>query len=107
MRLRSHMKRAALKTIGQLRAWIEPGALPFRGAFCSYEAALAAVRPGVLAGYDHDAVATMHEDNMQAVVVWDYPVLYWLHRLAPQISCLVDAGGHTGVKYRAFARHLD
>lgn len=104
---RSRLKRTALKTIGQLRAWADPGALPFRGAFSSYKAALAAVRPGVLAGYDHDAVATMHEDKMQALLVWDYPVLYWLRRLAPDISCVLDAGGHTGVKYRAFARHLE
>jgi putative methyltransferase (TIGR04325 family) len=44
---------------------------------------------------------------MLAVRLWDYPVLYWLQRLAPHITRVVDAGGHTGVKYRAFARHLD
>jgi putative methyltransferase (TIGR04325 family) len=31
--------------------------------------------------------------------------LYWLQRWSP--SSVVDAGGHTGVKYRAFARYLD
>lgn len=105
--VRSHLKRTALKTVGRLRAWTDRGALRFRGAFASYEAALGAVRPGVLAGYDHDGVSAVHEEKMLAVRVWDYPVLYWLQRLAPIISCIVDAGGHTGVKYRAFARHLD
>ena len=105
--IRSHFRRAALKTVSRLRTWIEPGTLRFRGAFPSYEAALGAVRPGVLAGYDHDSLSAVSEERMQAVQLWDYPVLYWLQRLAPGISCIVDAGGHTGVKYRAFACHLD
>ncbi|CAN5699616.1 hypothetical protein BH11PSE3_BH11PSE3_49900 [soil metagenome] len=44
---------------------------------------------------------------MQEVPLWDYPVLYWLKRLSPEIACIVDAGGHIGVKYRAFAPYLD
>lgn len=103
--VRSLLKGAALKTVGRVRSWMDRDALRFRGAFSSYEAALGAVRPGVLAGYDHDGVSAVHEEKMRQVRVWDYPILYWLQRLAP--SCIVDAGGHTGVKYRAFARHLD
>lgn len=103
--IRSLLKRAALETVGRVRAWTDRDTLRFRGAFPSYEAALSAVRPGALAGYDHDGVSEVHEEKMQQVRVWDYPLLYWLARLAP--SCVVDAGGHTGVKYRAFARHLD
>jgi putative methyltransferase (TIGR04325 family) len=44
---------------------------------------------------------------MEQVALWDYPILYWLTRLAPEIRRLVDAGGHTGVKHRAFGRFLD
>jgi putative methyltransferase (TIGR04325 family) len=105
--IRSRLKRTALMTVGRLRAWTDHGALRFRGAFPTYEAALAAVRPGLLAGYDHDGVSNVHEEKMLALRLWDYPVLYWLQRLGPQVTRIVDAGGHTGVKYRAFARHLD
>lgn len=105
--IRSRLKRIALMTVGRLRAWTDRGALRFRGAFPTYEAALAAVRPGLLAGYDHDGVSNVHEEKMLALRLWDYPVLYWLQRLCPQVTRIVDAGGHTGVKYRAFARHLD
>jgi len=79
----------------------------FRGAFASCEEALAHVRPGKLAGYDHDSVTGVSRDYMQQLALWDYPVLYWLKRLAGDGARLVDAGGHIGVKYRAFAPYLD
>ncbi|MDP2334420.1 MAG: methyltransferase, TIGR04325 family [Reyranella sp.] len=79
----------------------------FRGAFSSFEEAAAHVRPGMLAGYDHDAVTDVSKELMQQVPLWDYPILYWLERLAPEIARIVDAGGHIGVKYRAFRPYLD
>ena len=33
-------------------------------------------------------------------------MLYWLEQLAPQVSRIVDAGGHMGTKFRAFRNHL-
>lgn len=38
--------------------------------------------------------------------LWDWPVLYWLQRLAPEVRCLLDVGGHQGTKFRAFRNHL-
>lgn len=38
---------------------------------------------------------------------WDQPVLRWLERLLPEATCLLDAGGHLGTKYRAFRTHVD
>ena len=58
----------------------------FRGAFSSRELALSAIRPGRLAGYDHDQVAPISFDKMCRIMLWDWPVLYWLLRLKPQIT---------------------
>jgi putative methyltransferase (TIGR04325 family) len=79
----------------------------FRGVYSSHEQALTSVRPGRLAGYDHDQLALVSFERMCRVSHWDWPVLYWLKRLEPQIRCLLDAGGHMGTKYRAFHNHLN
>jgi putative methyltransferase (TIGR04325 family) len=78
----------------------------FHGAFPSYEAAMAAVPEGRLAGYDHEAVAEVSFEAMCRVAPWDYPVLYWLKTLTPGALSLIDAGGHMGTKYRAFRPYL-
>jgi putative methyltransferase (TIGR04325 family) len=79
----------------------------FRGAFATYDEALAAVRPGMLAGYDNNAVADIAFETMCQIALWDWPVLYWLQRLVPQAEYLLDAGGHQGTKFRAFRNHLN
>lgn len=100
------LKHAARMVHGRYLAF-RPGKLRFRGAFASFDEAMASVRGGMLAGYDHDGVSDVSRSVMEQVPLWDYPILYWLMRLAPELSHVVDAGGHTGVKYRAFRRHLD
>ncbi len=92
--------------IGRYRA-LTPEAIRFRGAFHSHDEALAHVRVGKLRGYDNDGVPEVSKALMQQVPLWDYPVLYWLKRLSRETGCVVDAGGHIGVKYRAFAPYLD
>lgn len=101
-----HFKRAARMVYGRYLA-LRPGKLRFRGAFASFDEAMASVRGGMLAGYDHDSVSDVSRSVMEQVPLWDYPILYWLKHLAPGLSRVVDAGGHTGVKYRAFRRYLD
>jgi putative methyltransferase (TIGR04325 family) len=98
--------RGARMARGRYRA-LTPDSVRFRGAFASHHDALASVRSGKLKGYDNDAVTEVSKALMQQVPLWDYPILYWLHRLAPEISRVVDAGGHIGVKYRAFGPYLD
>ncbi len=104
--MRTHLKRAALIALGRFRA-LRRENVRFRGAFASFDEAVAHVRPGLLAGYDHDRVTPVSREVMQQVPLWDYPILYWLKRLAPEITRLVDAGGHIGVKYRGFGRYLE
>ncbi|UYN96105.1 MAG: methyltransferase, TIGR04325 family [Enhydrobacter sp.] len=104
--LRHQMKIAALTAIGRYRA-LAPDTLRFRGAFASHEEALKNVRPGKLRGYDNDDVTEVSKELMQQVPLWDYPILYWLKRLSAEPIHVVDAGGHIGVKYRAFEPYLD
>ena len=100
------LKNLGFMAYGRFRA-LRGEPVRFRGAFASYDEALANIRAGRLAGYDHDSVAPVSQAFMQERAPWDYPVLYWLQRLAPDMQCVVDAGGHVGVKYRAFAPYLD
>ena len=95
-----------MMVVGRLRA-LRPHRYRFRGAFASFDEAMAHVRPGLLAGYDHDPVTAVSRELMQQVPLWDYPILYWLKRLSPEITRVLDAGGHIGVKYRAFGPYLD
>lgn len=67
----------------------------FRGAFGSHAEALAAVRPGVLAGYNHAEIADISFEKMCLRTAWDYPVMFWLQRVAPNSARLVDAGGQS------------
>lgn len=106
--MRTFLEQAAFRALGRYRV-LRGTEVRFRGAFASYDAAMAAVRPTRLAGYDHERVAPVSREFMQQLAFWDYPILYWLQRLAVagETTRLVDAGGHIGVKYRAFAPYLD
>lgn len=104
--MRARLKYAAMLVYGRYRA-LRREKVRFRGAFVSFDEAVAYVRPGMLAGYDHDSVTSVSRELMQQVPLWDYPILYWLRRLAPETARVVDAGGHIGVKYRGFAPYLE
>lgn len=83
----------------------------FVGAFPTREAALAGVPRRALMGYNHESVAPVAVADMQRLMEWDYPVLFWLERLIRdwpgKTVRLVDAGGHTGTKYIAFHKRID
>jgi len=78
----------------------------FRGAFGSYHEAMASVRPWFLAGYDNDAVVDNGLEGMSRILPSDARVLIHLERLLPDVKCILDAGGNTGAKYRAFRDQL-
>jgi putative methyltransferase (TIGR04325 family) len=104
--MHARLKYAAMLVYGRYRA-LRREKVRFRGAFASFDEAAAHVHPGMLAGYDHDSVTSISRELMQQVPLWDYPILYWLRRLAPEIARVVDAGGHIGVKYRGFGPYLE
>ncbi len=78
----------------------------FRGSYRSYDEAIAAVSPQLIGGYDNAGLVDVAFDEMCKMHLWDYPVLFWLERLLPDHSLLIDAGGHMGTKFRAFAPYL-
>lgn len=102
--MKARLKSLAMMAYGRFRA-LRREPVRFRGAFDSYEAALGNVRRDMPAGYDHDSVTDVSHDFMQQIALWDYPIVYWLRHLEPAV--LIDAGGHVGVKYRAFRPFLD
>jgi putative methyltransferase (TIGR04325 family) len=67
---------------------------------------MAAVRPGVLKGYDHDELSHVSFEMMSQVALQDYPVIFWLQRILPPGGRVLDAGGHLGTKFRAFRPYL-
>ncbi|MCJ8518610.1 putative methyltransferase (TIGR04325 family) [Pseudorhizobium tarimense] len=92
---------------GRLR-YLSPLPRRFTGAYASLEAATAAAaRGGKLVGYNHGEVAPVSFEEMCRVAPWDYPILFWLARLTKQSGGLLDAGGHMGTKFRAFAGLLE
>ena len=106
--LRNFQRRLAMPArCGLARArYLLPIRPSFFEAYRSYEEALAAVPARSLIGYDHQDIADISFEVMCRVQPWDYPVLFWLERLLPQVSRVVDAGGHMGTKFRAFGKFL-
>jgi putative methyltransferase (TIGR04325 family) len=81
--------------------------LRFHGAYSTVaEAAAAAHRRGIPVGYNNDLVVLRDYELMCELKLEDYPVLFWLLRLEPEIHRLLDAGGHMATKYQAFRKYL-
>jgi putative methyltransferase (TIGR04325 family) len=92
--------------IGRVR-YLDPRYKRFQGLYADYAHAFAAASRKGIAGYDHDGVAPVSFEAMCRVEAWDYPVMFWLGRLLAGGGNVLDAGGHMGTKYRAFAPYLD
>ena len=75
----------------------------FHGVYGSFDEAAAAVPPSRPGSYDNDASAGMYV-GWHEVTDYDYPALFWLHEWVRSRPCerVVDLGGSTGIKFRAF-----
>jgi putative methyltransferase (TIGR04325 family) len=82
-----------------------PGA--YRGVFASFDEARRSAPATHKLGYDHPELARMYDSRLDKAFPSDYPVLFWLERILPQISSIFDWGGHIGVSYYTYARYLD
>ena len=77
------------------------------GVYSSFDEARAAVPANAPATYDTDAAARMYHSLLQETRLCDYPAIHWLGRLFAQgQSKVFDLGGHIGLAYYAFRRHL-
>ncbi len=71
----------------------------YSGVFETFEQARAAVPAGRHIGYDTEELASWYRDRLDRVFVEDYPALFWLQRLLPDVKHVFDFGGHVGVHY--------
>ena len=74
----------------------------FIGAYPDRETAVAHVPAGTPSSYDDDEIAPLNFALMCETQIWDYPVIFWLDRLAKPGMTVLDAGGHFGTKFIAF-----
>jgi putative methyltransferase (TIGR04325 family) len=79
----------------------------FTGAYDSRDAALAAIPASLRGGYDDESIADVSFPQMCERAAFDYPLIFWLSRLLPDLRHVVDAGGHLGTKYIAFSGVMD
>lgn len=78
----------------------------FRGVYASFAEATRSAPAELPLGYDHPEPAGMYRERLERIYTNDYPVLFWLGRLLPHVRRLFELGGHVGVAYHAYARHL-
>lgn len=83
------------------------GANLFRGVFATFDEALASAPANRPHGYDNESSAALYLERSRRLYATDYPVLFWLARLGGEGPLRVfDLGGHIGVSYYAYRRHL-
>jgi putative methyltransferase (TIGR04325 family) len=78
----------------------------FSGVFRSFEEASASVPAGQTLGYDNPGAASLYRDMLHQPRHDDYPAILWLQRALRTSKSLLEIGGHVGVAYYAFERHL-
>lgn len=79
----------------------------FRGVYRDYASALASAPATKPQGYDHEEPAAMYDWRRKMLSPSDYPALFWISRLLARGERHVfDFGGHVGLLYYAFSRHL-
>ena len=79
----------------------------FRGIYPDFASALAAAPAGRDLSYDNEASAQRVIDEFLRISPYDYPVMFWLGRIVPNLSTVFDWGGNVGLKYFAYRRYLD
>lgn len=78
----------------------------FRGAYPDFASARAAIPPTAPAGYDHAAMRGMYRLRMDAPCESDWAVLFHLRELLRAGDPVLDLGGHVGLSWYGWRRHL-
>jgi putative methyltransferase (TIGR04325 family) len=86
----------------KFEAW--PGS--YRGVFGSFAEARASA-PRDKHGFDHPELASIYDDRLDRVFPSDYPVLFWLDRILPDVRSVFDWGGHIGLTFYAYRKYLE
>lgn len=78
----------------------------FSGVYDTLEAAKAAIPKNTPVGYEHLDAADRHVSEIGHVWPSDYPVLFWLRSLLPEIREVFDLGGAVGRLFYAFRKYV-
>jgi putative methyltransferase (TIGR04325 family) len=79
----------------------------FRGVYTSFDEAQNSAPSSRPIGYDNPACASLYMERTRRVYATDYPVMFWLQKLLTSgCNRFFDLGGHVGVSYYAYRRHL-
>jgi putative methyltransferase (TIGR04325 family) len=79
----------------------------FRGVFQSFAEAAASAPDTKGLGYDQPEAAGMYREVLEVLRPTDYPALFWISRLLPELDSVFDYGGHVGVKYYAYRKYVE
>lgn len=103
--LKRHMLSPVHARLCRLKRW-SPKQPDFLGAYPDHETALASIPRRWVPTYNDPEVALFSFEWMCQMRVWDYPVLFWLHKLHRPGLRVLDAGGNMGVKHIAFSNYM-
>lgn len=79
----------------------------YRGVFDSFDAAQASIPAANVSGYDNPESADLYRERTHRVFINDYPMIHWLGRFfADGARQVFDIGGHIGIAYYAYQKHL-
>lgn len=78
----------------------------FHGVFDNFQQAESSAPQTKILGYDNEQPAAMYDEYMEAVSSVDYPAMFWMERLKAEVTSVYDFGGHVGIKYYAYRKHL-
>lgn len=81
--------------------------LGFRRAFPSFATAQASASKYIQAGHNHPDELRFHTASSNVLRESDYPVLFYLRSLVPELRYVFDLGGNVGNLFYAYQRALD
>jgi len=76
----------------------------FRGVYRTFEEAKQAAPRTKPLRYDDTAYC--YEENHRIILSSDYPVIFWLSRLLPECSSVVDFGGNVGMAFYSYQKYI-
>jgi putative methyltransferase (TIGR04325 family) len=77
-----------------------------KGAYESFAQALAHAPREKLLGYNHKSIPEFYKTRLDDLNPGDYPVLFWLLRLLPEVKFVFELGGSIGMGYYAYRRYV-
>ena len=79
----------------------------FSGIYHADEEARLAAPSHKYHGYDNEESADLYWERTKTIYPCDYPVLFWMNRFIFDIKQVFEIGGHVGIAYYAYQKHLE